>query len=118
MIVVVGSPIAEPVGPAIRAGGLGADIARRATASGAAVQIVGRVGEDAAGDEVLLSLAAAGIGHVAVLREPGRPTPAAPPIAGASASPDGPELFEPLPVGVGFATEDVQPGLFDELAGR
>ena len=31
---------------------------------------------------------------------------------------DGPELFEPLPVGVGFATEDVQPGLFDELAGR
>ena len=96
MIVVVGSPIAEPVGPAIRAGGLGADIARRATAAGAAVQIVGRVGEDAAGDQVLLSLAAAGIGHVAVLREPGRPTPAAPPIAGASASPDGPALGEQL----------------------
>ena len=96
MIVVVGSPIAEPIGHGIRAGGLGADIARRSTAAGSAVQIVGRVGEDAAGDQVLLSLAAEGIGHVAVLREPGRPTPAAAPIAGASASPDGPALGEEL----------------------
>jgi hypothetical protein len=96
VIVVVGSPIAEPIGQGIQAGGLGADVARRATAAGAAVQIVGRVGEDSAGDQVLLALAAAGIGHVAVLREPGRPTPAASPIAGASTSPDGPALGEEL----------------------
>lgn len=96
MIVVVGSPIAVPSAHAIDAGGLSVEIARRSVGAGAAVQIVGRVGEDAAGDQVLLSLAAAGIGHVAVLREPGRPTPAAPPIAGASASPDGPALGEAL----------------------
>lgn len=96
MIVVVGSPIAVPTGHAIDAGGLGVEIARRSVGAGAAVQIVGRVGEDAAGDRVLLSLAAVGIGHVAVLREPGRPTPAAPPTAGASASPEGPALGEAL----------------------
>jgi hypothetical protein len=96
VIVVVGSPIAQPDGPAIVAGGLGAELARRAAAAGAAVQIVGRVGEDAAGDQVLLALAAAGIGHVAVLREPGRPTPIAPPRSVGSASPDGPSLGEAL----------------------
>jgi hypothetical protein len=96
VIVVVGSPIAVPAGPAIDAGGLSVEIARRSAAAGAAVQIVGRVGEDAAGDLVLLSLAAAGIGHVAVLREPGRPTPTAAPQAGGSASPDGPALGEAL----------------------
>jgi ribokinase len=103
VIVVVGSPIAEPIRQEIRAGGLGADLARRAAAAGAAVQIVGRVGEDAAGDQVLLSLAAAGIGHVAVLREPGRPTPAASPIAGASTSPDGPALGDELLVDEGMS---------------
>ena len=96
MIVVVGSPIAQPSGHAIGAGGLTSDIARRCAAAGAAVQIVGRVGEDAAGDQVLLALAAAGIGHVAVLREPGRPTPTAAPINDGSPSPDGPALGEAL----------------------
>jgi hypothetical protein len=96
VIVVVGSPIAQPDGPAIVAGGLGADLAGRAAAAGAAVQIVGRVGEDAAGDQVLLALAVAGIGHVAVLREPGRPTPTAAPRGAGSVSPDGPSLGESL----------------------
>jgi hypothetical protein len=96
VIVVVGSPIAQPSGHAIVAGGLSSEIARRSAAAGAAVQIVGRVGEDAAGDQVLLALAAAGIGHVAVLREPGRPTPTAAPTSDGSASPDGPALGEAL----------------------
>ena len=96
MIVVVGSPIAQPVGQAIVAGGLSAEIARLAALAGAAVQIVGRVGEDAAGDQVLLALAAAGIGHVAVLREPGRPTPTGISPRDDSASPDGPALGEAL----------------------
>jgi hypothetical protein len=96
VIVVVGSPIAEPGGHSIVAGGLAVDIARRAAGSGSAVQIVGRVGEDAAGDQVLLALAATGIGHVAVLREPGRPTPTASPVSSGSTSPDGPALGEVL----------------------
>ena len=45
-----------------------------AVQGGAAVQVVGRVGDDAAGDAVLLDLAAAGIGHVAILRAAGQPT--------------------------------------------
>jgi hypothetical protein len=96
VIVIVGSPIAEPSGHAIVAGGLTSEIARRCALAGAAVQVVGRVGEDAAGDQVLLALAAAGIGHVAVLREPGRPTPTAAPTRDGSASPDGPALGEAL----------------------
>jgi pfkB family carbohydrate kinase len=96
VIVAVGSPIAQPAGPVLVAGGLSAEIARLAASAGAAVQIVGRVGEDAAGDQVLLALAAAGIGHVAVLREPGRPTPSGASPAGVSASPDGPALGEAL----------------------
>ena len=88
MIVIVGSPVAKPIDGGIAAAGLGAAVARAAAAAGAAVQIVGRVGEDATGDGVLLDLAATGIGHVAVLREPGRPTPAAPPPTGESPNPD------------------------------
>ena len=107
MIVVVGSPIAQPSGHGIEAGGLSAAIAQAAARAGGAVQIVGRVGEDAAGDQVLLALAAAGVGHVAVLREAGRPTPAAPPRAGESASPDGPALGESLLEDVDEADPDV-----------
>jgi len=102
VIVIVGSPAARPVGQGIVAAGLSSDIARAAATSGAAVQIVGRVGEDAAGDEVLLSLAAGGIGHVAMLREPGRPTPTTSPEGNSSASPDGPALGEVLLDGVGL----------------
>jgi ribokinase len=96
VIVVVGSPIALSAGPGIAAGGLSAEVARLAASAGAAVQIVGRVGEDAAGDQVLLALAAAGIGHVAVLREPGRPTPTRASSGDGSVSPDGPALGEAL----------------------
>lgn len=94
MIVVVGSPVAQPRPGGAAAAGLAATIAQAAVSQGAAVQLVGRVGEDAAGDEVLLALAAAGVEHVAVLREPGRPTPSIAPAAGIPASPDGPVLGE------------------------
>ena len=36
------------------------------------------MGEDPGGDAVLLDLAAASVGHAAILRDPSRPTPAAP----------------------------------------
>ena len=73
-MIVIGSPlhVATEAGP--RAGGFPVAVARAAAAAGARVEIVGKVGEDPAGDAVLLDLAAAGIGHVAVLRDPGRPT--------------------------------------------
>jgi hypothetical protein len=96
VIVLVGSPVAQRSGNGILAGGLSADIARLAAAAGAAVQIVGRVGEDPAGDLLLLALAANDVGHVAVLREPGRPTPIVEPPDGGSAAPDGPALGEAL----------------------
>jgi hypothetical protein len=56
-------------------------IARAAKAAGAQVEIVGKVGEDAAGGAVLIDLATAGIGHVAILRDAGRATGEAPPAA-------------------------------------
>jgi hypothetical protein len=96
VIVVVGSPIAQPGAQGLGVTGLGAAVARAAVALGSAVQLVGRVGEDAAGDAILLALAAAGVDHVAVLREPGRPTPSAPPQAGSAPSPDGPILGEAM----------------------
>ena len=92
MIVVVGSPIARPLGDSIVAGGLAAGISLAAASHGAAGQLVGRVGVDPAGDLVLLDLAAHGVSHVAILREPGRLTPALPPDAAGSPVPDGPEV--------------------------
>lgn len=92
MIVVIGSPVAQIDGASWRAVGLGAEIARGAAAAGAAVEVVGRVGEDPAGEAVLLSLAESGVGHVAVLRTPGRPTPELVPPIPASDTDDG----EPL----------------------
>lgn len=96
MIVVVGSPIGRPLANGIAAGGIPADVAQAVAAAGGSVQIVGRVGEDATGDEVLLALAAAGVEHVAVLRESTHSTPSAPPTPGVSASPDGPDVGESL----------------------
>src|SRR5689334_12618574 len=75
MLVVVGSPAAGFAGAELRAAGIAAEIARAAAAAGGAVQIVGRVGEDPAGDAVVLDLAAAGVEHVAVLRVSGEATP-------------------------------------------
>ena len=74
MIVVIGSPIGRRDGERIEAAGAAAALARVAAAAGAEVQLVGRVGEDDLGDGVVLALARAGIGHVAVLRDAGRAT--------------------------------------------
>ena len=82
MIVVVGSPVVGLGEDGLRAGGMAAGIARTAAAAGAEVQVVGKVGEDPGGEAVLLDLAAANVGHVAILRDPSRATPAsAPPPA-------------------------------------
>lgn len=78
MIVVVGSPIARRTDRGLVAAGMAVVLARVAAASGADVQLVGRAGEDPAGDAVVLSLADDRIGHVALLRDAGRATPLAP----------------------------------------
>jgi hypothetical protein len=83
VIVVIGSPSVLPGDPGQRATATGrsADVARGAIDAGSSVQLVGKVGDDPAGDALLLALADAGIGHVAVLRDPARATPLSPPPA-------------------------------------
>ncbi len=80
MIVVIGSPLHRPGSGDRPSGvaGLAAGIAAAATGAGGSVQLVGRVGEDPAGDATLLALSDLGIGHVATLRDPARPTPVEP----------------------------------------
>ena len=68
MVVVVGIPFARRMQAEVTAGGLAVAIARAAAKAGAAVQLVGKVGEGSDGDAVVLSVAAAGIGHAALLR--------------------------------------------------
>jgi hypothetical protein len=78
VIVVIGSPLHLP-GSDDRpstAAGLAAGIAAAAAALDHEVQLVGRVGEDPAGDATLLALARSGIGHVAMLRDAAHPTAA------------------------------------------
>lgn len=79
MIVVIGSAAYLPDPAAAgRAVGFAPEIAAAAAAAGAAVELLARVGEDGAGDELLLALARSGVGHLAVLRDPARPTALAP----------------------------------------
>ena len=79
MIVVVGSPRARSAGDGhVEAAGLAAQVAVAGAQAGSMVEIVGRVGEDAPGEAVLLDLARRGVRHVAVLRDAERPTAALP----------------------------------------
>ncbi len=76
LLVVVGSPIAvRDPGEVAVPGGLAARIAVAAARAGATVQLVGKLGDDQPGDEVLLGLATAGVGHVALVRDPANSTP-------------------------------------------
>src|SRR4051794_37418806 len=69
MIAVVGSPAAARQTAGVQAAGVAVAVARAAVAAGASVQLIGKVGEGPDGDAILLDIAAAGIGHVAVLRD-------------------------------------------------
>jgi len=78
VIVVVGLPRlrrAHPAGAKADADGLAVAITRAAAASGAVVQLVGKIGDDPEGDAIVLDLARSGIGHPAMLRDPARRTP-------------------------------------------
>ena len=73
MIVVVGVPAWDG---SMKGGAAGraCEIALAAAAAGSGVELVGRTGDDDAGDALVLALAAGGVGHVALLRDPARPT--------------------------------------------
>jgi hypothetical protein len=79
VIVVIGSVAyrPDPAGGG-QAVGLAPSIAIEAAAAGAPVEMLARIGEDGVGEDVLLALARARVGHLAVLRDPARPTALAP----------------------------------------
>jgi len=84
VIVVVGAAAYAPSPGGIgRAVGPAPGIAAAAAAAGSAVEIVAKIGEDGAGEELLLALARAGVDHRAILRDPARPTSLALPRADA-----------------------------------
>jgi hypothetical protein len=77
MIVVVGHPAVVGSAAPWRATGAAAVVAIAAARRGAAVQLIGKVGDDDAGDALLVELTRAGVGHAALLRDPARQTPRA-----------------------------------------
>jgi hypothetical protein len=85
VIIVVGSPVVGPetLRPARRAAGLAVGVALAARQAGAQVELVGKVGDDPAGDALVVELEREGIGHAALLRDPASTTPrrAAPSLA-------------------------------------
>jgi hypothetical protein len=74
MIVVIGSVRLRGSGDDAEAGGLASAIAMGAAAEDARVEVIARLGDDPAGDAVLLALARHRVGHVAVLRDAGSAT--------------------------------------------
>ena len=74
-------------------------IALAASAAGSSVELVGRVGDDAAGDTLLLGLTTAGVGHVAILRDPARPTPIVPGSGDGERGADDVSWDDPEPAG-------------------
>jgi hypothetical protein len=79
VVIVLGCPSlrAQPTLVGARAGGLAVAVARAAVAAGARVELVGKIGDDAAGDAIAVDLERAGIGHAALLRDPAAVTPTA-----------------------------------------
>jgi hypothetical protein len=78
VIVVIGSPRLRGSEPDADVAGLAASMAVAAAAEGARVELIGKIGDDPAGDAVLLALARRGVGHVAMLRDPARSTTVVP----------------------------------------
>jgi hypothetical protein len=75
VIVVIGQPVLTRVEGDPVATGSAARIALTAADRGAAVQLVGKVGDDPDGEALVLALAQGHVGHVALLRDPAHRTP-------------------------------------------
>jgi sugar/nucleoside kinase (ribokinase family) len=74
MLVVVGIPVGQS-GSAAGVAGTPALAALAAARAGATVELVGKAGDDSAGDAVLLALRQQRVGHAALLRDPAYQTP-------------------------------------------
>lgn len=85
MIVVIGLPAYGSAGGEGIAAGLVVDVAAAASSGGSSVELVGKVGDDGAGDAVVLALGRLGVGHAALLRDPARPTPVLSTVVAATA---------------------------------
>jgi len=97
VIVVIGSPVGRLDDDVLFAGGTASRVALAAAGLGRTVQLVGVTGDDPTADGVVLDLARGGVGHVALLRDPGRATPLE--TAGPDAIDDEPPPDEPSPDG-------------------
>jgi hypothetical protein len=75
VIVVIGSPTALKRGKRIWPAGRSVAVADAARAAGAEVQLVGKVGDDLAGDAIVIELGRRQIGHSALARSESRLTP-------------------------------------------
>ena len=73
------------------AAGTASRVALAAAKLGGSVQLVGKTGDDPAADAIVLDLARGGVGHVALLRDPARPTPVEPGLSEDLDGPDAPE---------------------------
>ncbi len=97
MIVVIGLPAyADSPDGEKCAGGLAVEIAAAAVRRGGTVELVGKVGNDGAGDAVVVALGRMGVGHAALLRDPVLPTPV---FAAPAVDEDAAELDSNLPAG-------------------
>ncbi len=74
MIVVIGALELADAASGSSVAGLAGAIAVSAAAAGSAVQVIAKIGDDPAGDALLLALARGGVGHVATLRDASHPT--------------------------------------------
>jgi sugar/nucleoside kinase (ribokinase family) len=97
VIVVIGLPAyADSPDGEKCAGGLAVEIAAAAVRRGGTVELVGKVGNDGAGDAVVVALGRMGVGHAALLRDPVLPTPV---FAAPAVDEDAAELDSNLPAG-------------------
>jgi hypothetical protein len=102
VIVVIGSTFLRGDGPDAVPDGLAGRIALAAAGAGATVELIAKLGDDPAGDALLIALARAGVGHVAVLRDPVHPTAQRPPIE---------DVVDPIEGGAAPVPWTIEPGL-------
>jgi hypothetical protein len=75
VIVIIGIPVRRRDASGSQLAGSPALAALAAARTGERVELVGKTGDDPAGDDVVLALTQAGVGHAALLRDPARVTP-------------------------------------------
>lgn len=109
VIVVIGSLRLRSTEDGVTPDGLAADIARVAAADGSRVEFIGKVGDDPAGDELLLALTRLHVGHVATLRDAAHPTPvlARAPVATDPAAEEDDDIDAPAGDGIDMPAGDL-----------